>query len=70
MHWTQVYDPFGRWWLSTLVASLPILVLFGLLVGLKVKPHWCAAAGAMAAAAVGVGFLVSLIHISEPTRRS
>jgi lactate permease len=56
MHWTQVYDPFGRWWLSTLVASLPILVLFGLLVGLKVKPHWCAAAGAMTAAAVGVGF--------------
>ena len=56
MHWTQVYDPFGRWWLSTLLAALPILVLFGLLVGLKVKPHWCAAAGALTAAAVGVGF--------------
>jgi len=39
VHWTQVYDPFGRWWLSTLVATLPILVLFVLLVGLKVKPH-------------------------------
>ncbi len=56
MHWTQVYDPFGRWWLSTLVATLPILVLFGLLVGLKVKPHWCAIAGAMTAAAVAVVF--------------
>ena len=56
MHWTQIYDPFGRWWLSTLVATLPILVLFGLLVGLKVKPHWCAAAGALTAAAVAVGF--------------
>jgi lactate permease len=56
MHWTQVYDPFGRWWLSTLVAALPILVLFGLLVGLKVKPHWCAAAGALTAAAVATGF--------------
>jgi lactate permease len=56
MHWTQVYDPFGRWWLSTLVASLPILVLFGLLVGLKVKPHWCAVAGALTAAAVAIGF--------------
>ncbi len=56
MHWTQVYDPFGRWWLSTLVATLPILVLFGLLVGLKVKPHWCAAAGALTAAAVAIGF--------------
>src|SRR3989454_9088498 len=56
MHWTQVYDPFGRWWLSTLMAMLPIIVLFGLLVGLKVKPHWCAAAGALTAAAVAIGF--------------
>ena len=56
VHWTQIYDPFGRWWLSTLVATLPILVLFGLLVGLKVKPHWCAIAGAMTAAFVAVVF--------------
>src|SRR5580765_7090799 len=56
MHWTQVYDPFGRWWLSTLVATLPILVLFGLLVGLKVKPHWCAISGAITAAIVAVIF--------------
>ncbi len=56
MLWTQVYDPFGRWWLSTLVATLPILVLFGLLVGLKVKPHWCAAAAALTAAAVATIF--------------
>ena len=56
MHWTQVYDPFGRWWLSTLVATFPILVLFGLLVGAKVKPHWCAIAGAATAATVAVVF--------------
>ena len=54
MHWTQIYDPFGRWWLSTLVATLPIFVLFGLLVGLKVKPHWCAIGGATTAAVVAV----------------
>ena len=54
MHWTQVYDPFGHWWLSTLVATLPILVLFGLLAGLKVKPHWCAIAGALTAVLVAV----------------
>ena len=23
MTWTQVYDPFGHWWLSALVAALP-----------------------------------------------
>jgi len=56
MQWTQVYDPFGHWWLSTLVAAFPILVLFTLLAGLKVKPHWCAVAGAATAVLVAVIF--------------
>jgi lactate permease len=56
MHWTQVYDPFGHWWLSTLVAALPILVLFGMLAGLKLKPHLCAIAGALSAMGVAVIF--------------
>ncbi|HJX84698.1 MAG TPA: lactate permease LctP family transporter, partial [Candidatus Angelobacter sp.] len=47
--WVQVYDPFGHWWLSALVAALPIIVLFGLMAGLKVKPHWSALAGAATA---------------------
>ncbi len=54
MHWIQIYDPFGRWWLSTLVAALPIIVLFGLLGGFKVKPHWCAIAGALTAVTVAI----------------
>src|SRR5438034_547291 len=56
MHWTQVYDPFGHWWLSTFFAALPIIVLLGLLAGLKVKPHWCAIAGASTAMTVAVAF--------------
>lgn len=56
MQWTQIYDPFGHWWLSTAVAALPILVLFGLLAGLKVKPHLCAIAGALTAVGVAVLF--------------
>jgi lactate permease len=52
MNWTQVYDPLGHWWLSTLIAALPIIVLFTLLAGLKVKPHWCAIAGAFTAVVV------------------
>lgn len=49
MHWTQVYDPFGHWWLSTIVAALPIVVLLGLLAGLRVRPHLAAIAGAVTA---------------------
>jgi len=56
MQWTQIYDPLGHWWLSTLVAALPIIVLLGLLAGLKVKPHWCAIAGAATAVAVAIVF--------------
>jgi lactate permease len=56
MQWTQVYDPFGHWWLSTLVAALPVILLLGLLAGLKVKPHWCAIAGAATAVSVAILF--------------
>jgi len=56
MQWTQIYDPLGHWWLSTLVAALPIIVLFTLLAGLKVKPHWCAMAGAATAVLVAIIF--------------
>jgi lactate permease len=50
--WTQVYDPLGHWWLSTLVAALPIVVLLGLLAGFRVKPHLAAIAGAVTALVV------------------
>lgn len=54
MTWTQVYDPTGHWWLSTLIAAIPILVLLGLLAGFKVQPHLCAIAGASAAVIVAI----------------
>ncbi len=60
MQWTQIYDPLGHWWLSTLIAALPIIVLFTLLAGLKVKPHWCAIAGA------GTAVLVAIIFFHMP----
>jgi lactate permease len=64
--WTQVYDPLGHWWLSTLVAALPLVVLLGLLAGLRVRPHLCAIAGA--ATAVVVAILV--FHMPAPLATS
>src|SRR5262245_3427753 len=50
MLWQQNYDPFGFWPLSTLMAALPVLTLFFVLVGLK-KPVWVAALAGMSMAA-------------------
>jgi lactate permease len=52
--WNQNYDPLGHWWLSTLLAALPIIVLLGLLAGLKVRAHLCAIAGAATAVLVAI----------------
>jgi lactate permease len=52
--WTQVYDPTGHWWLSTIIAALPIIVLLGLLAGFKVRAHLCAIAGAATAVVVAI----------------
>ncbi len=50
--WVQVYDPFGHWWLSALIAALPIIVLFTLMAGFRVKPHWSALSAATTAVLV------------------
>ena len=53
-NWTQVYFPFGEqnWWLSALVAALPIIVLFTLMAGFRIKPHWSALSAAITAVLV------------------
>jgi lactate permease len=63
--WTQIYDPLGHWWLSALVAALPIVVLFTMMAGLRVKPHWAALSGA--ATAVLVACLVFHMPVSLAT---
>jgi lactate permease len=52
--WPQEYDPLGFWPLSTAVASLPIVVLFYLLVARKVAASYAALGGALTALAVAI----------------
>lgn len=49
--WSQSYDPAHHWWLSTLWAALPLLLLLVLLIGFKLKAH-AAALIALAAALI------------------
>jgi lactate permease len=47
--WQQQYDPTGYWWFSTIIASLPVIVLLGALAFGHVKAHYAALAGLIAA---------------------
>src|SRR3984885_8110335 len=43
--WPQNYDPTGHWWLSALLAALPVVVLLGTLALLHMKAHYSALLG-------------------------
>ncbi len=47
--WAQTYDPIGSWWISTIVASIPVIVLLGTLASNKVPAHWAAIFGLVSA---------------------
>ncbi len=55
MTWTQNYDPLASPVLSTLVASLPIVVLLGAIAIFHVRIHFAALLGLLVALAVAVG---------------
>lgn len=54
MTWTQQYAPLGNLLLSALVASIPVVVLLGLLALYHVKAHWAAIAGLASALLIAV----------------
>lgn len=60
--WQQNYDPLGHWFLSTLVAAIPIVVLLGTLALGHIKAHYAALAGLAAA------LLVAVIGFHMPAR--
>jgi lactate permease len=55
MEWTQNYDPFGNAYLSTAVASLPVIVLLTSIAALGIRIHLAALFGL--AVALGVAIL-------------
>jgi len=60
--WQQQYDPTGHWWLSTIIASLPVIVLLGALAFGHVKAHYAALAGLVTA------LLTAILGFGMPAR--
>src|ERR1035438_57206 len=55
--WAQGYDPLGHWWLSTIFAAIPIVVLLGTLAFFRMKAHYSAILGLVTALLIAVGIL-------------
>jgi lactate permease len=53
--WAQGYDPVGHWWISTIFAAMPIVVLLGTLAFLHMKAHYSAVLGLVTALLIAVG---------------
>ncbi len=60
--WQQGYDPVGRWYFSTMLAALPIVVLLGAIAVLRIKAHLAACAGLITA------LLVATVIFHMPLR--
>jgi lactate permease len=60
--WAQGYDPSGHWWLSTLIAALPVVVLLGSLAFGHVKAHYAALLG------LATALLTAVLGFHMPAR--
>jgi lactate permease len=58
--WSQTYDPVGPWWVSTILAALPVVILLGSLAVLRVRAHWAGLLG------LGTSLLISITVFKMP----
>ncbi|HEV2401109.1 MAG TPA: L-lactate permease [Candidatus Sulfotelmatobacter sp.] len=65
--WTQGYDPLGRWWLSTICAALPVIVLLGTLGLFHLKAHHSASLGLLSAILVATGLFHMPVKMASIT---
>src|SRR5579864_3199072 len=65
--WAQGYDPLGHWWLSTICAALPVLVLLGTLALLRMTAHYAASLGLLTALLVAAGLFHMPIKMASIT---
>src|SRR5688572_15850270 len=70
MAWTQLYDPLGSPWLSTLLAAVPTILLLGLLATGRVSAHMAAIYGLLAALVIAIFVYVPLVPGSSEERES
>ena len=60
--WAQIYDPTGRWWLSTIIAGLPVILLLGAMAVFRLAAHTAAVIGLLASVLAAI----AVFHM--PTR--
>lgn len=65
--WAQDYDPFGRWWLSSICAALPVVVLLGALAIFRIKAHYSAFLGLVTAIVIASGLFHMPIKMASIT---
>src|SRR5438552_5846362 len=62
--WMQAYDPSHHWWLSTVWAALPLVVLLAAMIGLRLKGHISALVALAVAMIVAVGIFHMPMHLA------